>query len=142
VARIGPAANAKQNKKVFKLSSTGWRLVNAVHDRGATTDVNRFAKRAGSRTGSQSRFAPFHGAVERAGSSRRALVAALQLLPIRSFRLATPAITRGHLCLHKIWIDNIVPGGPMPMRCTEGATYSWRPPPNRQRLATPRRLYR
>jgi hypothetical protein len=67
VARIGPAANAKQNKKVFKLSSTGWRLVNAVHDRAATTDVNRFAKRAGSRTGSQSRFAPFHGAVERAG---------------------------------------------------------------------------
>src|SRR6201999_2109167 len=78
------------------------------------------------------------------GSSRRALGAALPFLPIRSFRLATPAITRGHLCLHKIWIDNIVPGGPMPMRCTEGATYSWRPPPNRQRLAahTRRRLYR
>ena len=27
VAKIGPAANAKQNKKDLKLSSTGWRLV-------------------------------------------------------------------------------------------------------------------
>jgi hypothetical protein len=47
VANIGPVANAKQNKKNLKLRSPpagGW--FNAAHDRGATTDVNRFAKRA------------------------------------------------------------------------------------------------